>query len=389
MTKEQYYFLTIIKDYICGCKTEAKDVGWQTVYTFSQSHQLAAIVYHQCKKFIPVADIDSFKSVSLSTIYSNTNRKKITEEILSLLRKNDINCFLIKGFDIADFYPNWQYRTMGDTDIVVDDLEKAHDILLGVGYKNLSKIKDREYQYSKQNMEFELHDRLVYEEAINLDSTIEFLNDYKKYVIDGRLDDSFHFIFVLNHLRKHFMNSGVGFRQFVDIAVLIKNDNRIDWVWTEEKLDEIGLLPFAKIVFYYIERWFGVEAPIEAKTVSDDVYEASTRYVFDNGVFGFDNEENKDFLASNTVRKARYPKLIMMKSAIQKAFPGYHDLIRSEHYSFLIGKPILLPAAWIYRFGRVIKNKRFSEGRTQISKSFISKEYIAKREEMFRNWGLE
>lgn len=243
MTKDQHYFLSIINDYIQGSKTEVYEtIDWQTILNYSQSHQLTAIVYHQCKSFIPQSVFETFKACSFSTIYSNTNRRKTTENVIDLLQKNGIDCFLIKGFDIADFYPNWQYRTMGDTDIVVDDREKSHNLLLDAGFKNLSKIKDREYQYSKQNIEFELHDRLVYEEAINLDSITEFLNDYSNYVVDRKLDDSFHFVFVLNHLRKHFMNSGVGFRQFVDIAVLIKNDEKIDWVWTEERLRSIGVI---------------------------------------------------------------------------------------------------------------------------------------------------
>lgn len=113
---------------------------------------------------------------------------------------------------------------MGDTDIVVDDLGKAHNFLLDIGFKNVSKNKGKEYQYSKQNIEFELHDRLVYEGVTNRDSITEFLNDYSDYAANGKLDDSFHFIFVLNHLRKHFMNSGVGFGRFIDITILTKNN---------------------------------------------------------------------------------------------------------------------------------------------------------------------
>lgn len=389
MTKEQHYFLSIVKDYVCGLKTEPDNtVDWQKMFVYSQSHQLTAIVYQQCKGFISAEFIEQFRSVSLSTIYSNTNRRKITEDILFILRNNDIDCFLIKGFDIADLYPNWQYRTMGDTDIVVDDLEKAHSILIDNGFKNLSKIKDREYQYSKQNMEFELHDRLVYEEAINLDSSTEYLNNFTDYIVNGKLDDSFHFIFVLNHLRKHFMNSGVGFRQFVDVAVMVENDDRIDWKWTENKLKEIGLLPFAKTVFYYIEQWFGVKTPIEAEHVSEEVFDESTSFVFDNGVFGFDNEANRDFLASNTVRKAKNLKFAMFKSAVQKAFPSYKSMTAPETYSFLRGRPILLPVAWVYRLFRGVSKKGISEGKKHISKSFVSTEYIANREEMFKQWGL-
>ncbi|NCU27417.1 hypothetical protein EOM86_11990, partial [Candidatus Nomurabacteria bacterium] len=65
-------------------------------------------------------------------------------------------------------------------------------------------------------------------------------NSFDHFIVNGRLDDSFHFVFAIYHLCKHFMNSGVGFRQFVDVAVLIKNDDRINWMWTENKLKEIG-----------------------------------------------------------------------------------------------------------------------------------------------------
>lgn len=308
---------------------------------------------------------------------------------MSVLRENGVNSFLIKGFDIEDFYPNWQYRTMGDTDIVVEDLEKAHGILLEDGFRNTSKNEDKEYQYLKQNIEFELHDRLVYEDVINLDSATKFLNNYKDYVSNGKLDDSFHFIFVLNHLRKHFMNRGVGLRQFVDIAVLLKNDNRIDWTWTEERLRKIGLLPFAKTVFYYIEKWFRIKAPIEAEPVSEGVFEESTGYVFDNGVFGFENEENAVFFASNNVRKAKNPKLAMLMLALKEVFPSYNAMIAIERYYFLRGKPILLPLVWFFRFGKTLKNKRLDEVLSQISKSFVSKSQIAKRNEMFKNWRIE
>lgn len=390
MTKEQDIFLSIVKDYIHGSKHEEYETTeWKKILEHSRSHQLTAIVYAQCRAIIPKDFAEEFRAVYLATISTNVKRRKISNTILTLLKECGVGCFTVKGNNIACYYPNWEYRTMGDTDIVVNDLEKAHSVLRGNGFQGISKTKDREYQYSIQNMEFELHDRMVYEEAINLDSTTVFLNNYQAYVFDDRLDESFHFIYILNHLRKHFMNSGVGFRQFVDVAVMVKNNTNIDWRWTEEKLKEIGLLSFAKTVFYYIDRWFGVVAPIASTEVSEDVFETSTDYIFDNGVFGFDNVANKDYLIANTVRNAKNHKLAMLKSAMQKLFPSYKAMIASKTYSFLVEKPILLPIAWIYRFAREIKNKGFSKGKKLILESFVSTQYIEKREEMFRSWGLE
>ena len=389
MTKEQSFFLSTIKEYICGLETAAEDVDWWTIYKYSQSHQLTAIIYHQCKEFLPSDVSEAFKSASLSIIYSNINRRKITEALLLTLKKNSIDSFLVKGLNVAEYYPNWQYRTMGDSDIVVDDLQKTHLLLIERGFDCISQTKDREQHYSYMGMDFEIHDRLVYDQVTNLDSVTEFLSKYKAYLVNNKIDDSVHFIFVLNHLRKHFMNRGVGFRQFVDIAVLVKYNKRIDWNWTEKKLAEIELLSFARVVFYYVEAWFGIPAPFASQNIQEEIFEDSTNSIFKNGVFGFDNQDHDDFIISNYVRKSRFSAILMMKYALGVVFPSYQDLIRAEQYSFLRAKPILLPVAWVYRFGRAIKNKRFSEGRTQISKSFVSKEYIAKREEMFRNWGLE
>lgn len=390
MTKEQQYFIQIIRDFIFGKNTEYQSgIDWIILCDFFQKHQLTAIAYAQCKMLFPVTVNEKYRATFLGTVSTNVRRRKSTETILAELNDQAIKCFTVKGFDIADYYPNWQYRTMGDTDIVVDDLEKAHSILIDNGFQSISKIKDREYQYSKQNMEFELHDRLVYDEAINIDGTTKFLNDFKHYLAGGKLDDSFHFIFVLNHLRKHFMNSGVGFRQFVDIAVMVKNDDKIDWRWTEDTLQEIGLLPFARTVFFYIDRWFGVVAPIASVEVPENVFESSTAYIFDNGVFGFDNKDNTDFLASNAVRQAKYPQLAMIVVAVKKVFPSYKSLTASKHYAFLKARPYLLPVAWIYRLFRGVTNNRIDEGKKMIQKSFVPIDYITKREEMFRNWGLK
>ena len=221
-------------------------------------------------------------------------------------------------------------------------------------------------------------------------SRVSAVLNYREHtLINDKLDDSFHFIFVLDHLRKHFMKRGVGLRQFIDIAVLIKNDTKINWKWTEDKLIEIGLFPFAKTVFFYINKWFGVTTPIAPAEVPEDVFDRSTDHVFNNGVFGFENKDNKDFLASNTVRQAKHPRFAMMVVAVKKMFPSYEELSTSEYYAFLKGKPYLLPAAWIYRVYRGVANNKISEGKEQISKSFVSTEYIAKREEMFKNWGID
>lgn len=147
-------------------------------------------------------------------------------------------------------------------------------------------------------------------------------------------------------------------------------------------------MPFAKIVFYYIQRWFGIIAPIVSEDVPEDIFDISTDYIFKNGVFGFDNAENKNYLVSNIARKSKYPKFAMIKSALQIIFPSYKVMVVSEEYQFIKKIPIILPFAWVYHIFRYIRKRGFNNARKQISKSFVTKDYISQREEMFRNWGV-
>ena len=127
------------------------------------------------------------------------------------------------------------------------------------------------------------------------------------------------------------------------------------------------------------------------KVYASDVEEAeaATEKIFIDGIFGFENEENRSNTAINTARKSSYPKLLaMLGTAIRKVFPSYQTLIRSEHYAFLAGKPLLLPATWIYRIFRGIFCGKTSVGVRRVSESFASKDAYHKRDNMLNKWGL-
>lgn len=127
-----------------------------------------------------------------------------------------------------------------------------------------------------------------------------FFNDCWKYVEDGAVDPSFHFLFLLLHLRKHFINMGVGFRQFMDVAVLEREE--LNWPWIEKKLRELELWAFAEKVFALNEVWFGVAPPLGIEPVDQSFIGEATELILRNGVFGFDNKENKHNVAVNIVK---------------------------------------------------------------------------------------
>ena len=381
MTTEQSFFLSALSDHLHRNPTNIPSaLDWNEITSIAKSHQVEGILYYQCKQ-------QCFLQGYSSTLFYYTNRAKTIAALTERLNEVDIEHFIIKGASVAAFYPVPALRTMGDTDLVVhrEDRERTNEIMLGLGFKNQSSFDDREWVYYKGDMEFELHDHLVYTEDVNQDKHVTFFNDFWKYVHDGELDPNFHFLFLLLHLRKHLMNSGVGFRQFMDIAVMMQQD--LNWGWIIERLSELELLEFCQTVVALIEKWFGVPAPVPnlTKEIGEYFCETAAEAVFKNGVFGFDNAENSD----NVVINARIAGKSSTSLVAHKLFPSYRSMCIVPYYSFLKGKPWLLPAAWLYRIVRTVVQGKTKNRMKFLADSFVDKEKIERRNEELKQWGLK
>ena len=381
--------INIMHDYINVKRTNSVDLNWFELYELSKRHEVAAIIYSQCKCFIPQEYIGMFESAYSATIYYYANRQQLMTRIENSLV--DLEHFVIKGASVAKFYPLQAYRTMGDTDIVVhrEDREEVDKRFKSLGLECVSSYADREWQYYSNNIEFELHDRLVYSESVNVDVQEKYFNDFWKHVHNNELEWNFHFLFLIFHLRKHFMNSGIGIRLFLDIAVLCLRGPEFDWAWIESELKKLGLWLFAKRVFALNEYWFEVAPPIEIDAMPEEFYTSATELVLKNGVFGFDNEDNRDNAAVNNVRAEGNCRGSMLKLAMRKLFPSYKVLITVSHYSYLRNRPYLLLVVWVHRMFRSIANRRVSRNmKSVVETSFVDQETIRRREEIYREWGL-
>ena len=389
MTKEQMFFIRVLLDFMHEKETDAPDcIDWNVLFNYSKSHQVSGILYYQCKDFIPEENKQKLNTENALTLYNHVHYLAELTQLRTLFKSHNIEMFTIKGLDIAQFYPVPALRTMGDLDIIIHayDREKVHDILVKQGFMNIKHQKNKEWTYIHNNMLFEIHDHLVYKETINRNELESFFNDYWSYAKDGKLDDSFHFLFLILHIRKHLMNVGVGFRQFMDIALMGKKDKSINWKWIKEKLEELGLLKFASMCSGFIYQWFGITIPIKPAELDNCFYEETTNIIFMNGIFGFDNENNKTNGAVNSARKTQHRKWGMLKGAWKYIFLSYQELRSRPQYSYLDKRPGLLPIVWCHRFTRGIKS--IPEARKRMRMKVVSKETIDTRDAYLKNWGL-
>ena len=370
-------FIQVLCDHIHGRKTNI--IISSDLLKAAKSHQVEGIVYAQTKN-------SALQEAYYAAVYLDSQRRFFYQEIQSILSSKNIPFFSVKGLTVADFYPIPALRTMGDIDIITEYREDVKKILVANGY--LFKGEElNEWHFFKQGIEFELHNHLMYKQNLATEKQALYFDKCWNYITAGRLDWNYHFLFLMAHLRKHLL-VGIGFRSFMDIAVLIKNGGYLfDWEWIQKELNELDLFRFTQICFGLIQRWFEVEPPFTIPHLDEENVRIATAEIFENGIFGI-NIVNPEIRQGFDVYKSseRGYYCILLNRFIQKAFPKYEIMILFPEYKFLKGRKYILPFFWLFRFLRNVFNPiKWKKLKREIS---ISRESLNNRKEQLRRWGL-
>ncbi len=398
MTREQDFFLQVLADHIHGRATNPPEgLDWPQIAKYAKSHEVEGIVGYQCLPYLKehpeLADIrERFDKASALAMFYYANKVQAFEELKAVYQREQIRFFTVKGLEVAAMYPVPAFRTMGDLDIVMssEDCERAYEPMTRLGYQ----LKEGGYErhYSKANISLELHDHLVYEQNLEGDLRRNYFNTCWEHIAsddDGwcTLDWNFHFLFLIEHLMKHFTANGSGFRQFLDMVFTAQKQD-LDWKWLETELRKIGLWEFTCTAFAICQKWWRVEPPMRVSPLSRGFFEASTALVFQNGVFGFDNEDFKAHSTGKRMDMVKAPKLLRpFIFAIRKVCKPYAEMATLPYCAFLKGKKWLLPFAWIYRIFYVAIHKKVSIS-AESKLVFGSRETIEKHRSLLEQWGL-
>lgn len=374
--QEQQLFLDIIRNYLFNESSDYNNlVDWDVIKNYADNHQVTAIFYKQTKQ--PV-----FWKAYASQIYRYINFKNAIDFFKETL--NGYRFFMVKGAEIAKLYPVPALRSMGDVDVMIsiEDREDVHQALLNSGFQFL-KEAEGEWTYTKDGYLFEVHDSLVHRRE-ELSALVNYFSGAWEYVFDNELDWSYHLIYLIEHLRHHFVSQGVGFRQFMDVAVVCQKCD-IDWNFVKTELRKIKLYDFASTVFSFNKRWFNVSAAIKTVELSDEFYILATRKIFENGVFGFYNEENN---VADIAERMHYQGTkqgeAKLKYLVCSFFPSFEYMCRLSYCSYVRKSKCMLPLAWIHRiFYRIFSKSAHDNLRQQ-----LSSKKVADRMEMLRQWGL-
>ena len=393
MRKEEEFFLQVLADYLNKRTTAVPEhLNWHVLEELGQNHRLSGIIYHQCKNSIGRSDLPAevktkWKKRYMFNFFLYSKRLALLNQIDTEFQKESIPYLIFKGTEVARFYPVPAQRTMGDSDLLVheEDKQRAGETLARMGFE-VETGRPIEWRASKDEMIIELHHRLLYNKSVELQSLQDWGDMAWDYVtaqensVRRRLDLTYHLVYVLLHLRKHFLHTGVGFRQFMDVAVLALQPE-IDWQQARLWIKELNLEKFSQVCFAFCKRWFSVEIPTAETELQEDFYNDAAEKLFDGGVFGRGDKEYKENFIFNEVH---YAKSSGTFSILKRVFLPYHVLRGVSYCKFLDGRPYLLPVAWCWRSIYLIGTGSFIPH----VKGAYSKATIRKKEDWLARWGL-
>ena len=128
--------------------------------------------------------------------------------------------------------------------------------------------------------------------------------------------------------------------------------------------------------------------PLDDLPLDEKFFREVTEKTFRDGTFGLHNEQNEAAHSAKEIRRAEEPYWkTTLALTVKKLFPPYRDMQLIPWYSFVDGRPWLLPVAWVYRWFYTAIHK-FRKSRDLLTEPFLKREVIERREAYIRRWGL-
>lgn len=232
-------------------------------------------------------------------------------ELVQRLHEAGINAVLVKGQGIAQCYAKPQWRSSGDVDLLLDEVnyKKAKDLLMP-----LATNAGKEFEYNQHqsltigSFTVELHGSQRCGLSSRMDAVIdeiqrEVCKDGKSRIwMNGNVPINLpapdeDVILVFTHFLKHFYKGGLGLRQICDWCRLLWiYRNEIDVVKLEKRLRKMRLVTEWKgFAAFAVER---LGMPVEAMPLYDSSNRWKSKakqteaFVIASGSFGHNRETN-------------------------------------------------------------------------------------------------
>ena len=309
-----------------------------------------------------------YGQIILGAVAKNISDLSYIRRILDELQKNDIDFVVLKGDSVAAIYTEPDLRISGDVDILLDrkDEERALDIFSGYGYSYTKRPEwgNETVLIHPTRKQVEIHVDLYDKsrEDIFFGKVGSITEPYMKITTDNLgeikvLSPNDGIMFLYLHFVKHFLSSGAGIRQLLDIVLYSRYyKDKIKWEDFFEKLESVHYLQLYSYILSAAVKYMGFKQE-DLPHVNYD-FNRADKVVADlqhSGIFGHNEADLARFKRIYEKRRNEkygfvdydeYEKMYNV-SKIKVVFPPLP--IMQKKYKYLEKHSYLLPAAWLQR----------------------------------------
>jgi hypothetical protein len=391
------------------------EIDFMAVHHHSMSQGVWHTVFLSIKRLYDNAqlsiDNDIFNNLRnqfMLSIMRNTQRTYLIHNLIKKLEDNKVRCCVLKGEIMSALYKNPDCRISSDTDILIEPRNKkrAIDILNEFGFdvKPLGATSNHIVAAHPVAGIVELHLNLyneLYEDVwfnnialIQEECRVVKVDDDKEILTLGITDG---LIFTALHCIKHFLSSGVGIRQIMDILLYMKTFyNQINWERFNKTMKHLKYENFIYNCIGIGIKYLNFDKEhLPSHTCNNTIMTAILDDIELGGVFGKNENERDGFSMQytkarfNSFKKDEYHSYIKMwwhRKLITIIFP--HPKTLALKFPYLRKSPLLYPIAWLHRIIRLIINlikKDTSLNRySNPAKQLIQSDIIDRRMELIR-----
>lgn len=372
MNYTQEYFLHILRCFYSGeeCKEPSGEVDKDLLCRLSEIHNVEGIVFSKIKDLSFMKNTDSYETLKtnfFSLTMLSVQMEQNLNYLLKLLNQNHIEHILFKGSIVSSAYPSKELRTMGDYDVLIhkDDLPSVDKMLRENGFEYFDEGSEpytKDYYYN--NTLFEIHLNLVNKNSvIHKGDFFSFFSNAFSHAVKIEnytftLEPTYHLMFLICHLEKHFEHNGCGIRMFLDLPFFF-DKNSIDIEKLEKWVNELKLTDFTTGIFFICNKIFGSNLPQFTKfEIDNKLFDYTLEKILNGGTFGHigksDAQKIMMMQAKNHYDSGKLSGKI--KGFFRWAFPPREYMVAVRMWD--MDKPvILLPLYYLKRFYRTYKKK--------------------------------
>lgn len=347
------------------CLSVPQGIDWDFLFSILNDHAILAVVFSVMGNHSIPSDIyEKWKNRMFQVLANNFRVQYAERALLDDLRKSSIDVAVIKGSAAAYYYPNPEYRSRGDIDIIVPPLQydNAVEVLIKNDYKLSEKYHFFKHSnFSKNQISIELHRYFINNDDADEQSTLPVpINPCNNLIFDAipnacmkkvgeyessLLPDMENGLVLLQHIKQH-IKKGLGLRQIIDWMMFVDKCLNDD-AWNS-KFCHIAQSNKAETLAKVVTRMCQLKMGLRTTDITwcfcnDELCNQFSDYIFLSGNFGrcWNFQEQK----ANGIALLKSPR---------KAYRVLQS--RGERNWTLLEKhPHLRCFAWIYQAAMFIK----------------------------------